>query len=154
MLSESIEMYHERMTRVSSRAIIFLDQKVLLIRRKRDGLEYWVTPGGKVEEGETFEETVKREVQEEIGIDVEVGEKVLEMTNHVYGEDNEQHFFLCEHRSGKIGTGTDQRMSNHDPLDVSEVVLVGAEEVDNLNIVPLEVKNVIADAIRIQSEVS
>ncbi len=131
------------MKRISARAIIVLDQKVLLIHRKRDGAEYWVTPGGKVEEGETFEEAVKREVQEEIGIDIDVGKEALHTTNNVYNQGGEQYFFVCTYRSGHVGTGTDQRMLNLDPSDFSEVVLVGLEDAKLLNIVPVEVKEVI-----------
>lgn len=133
------------MTRVSSRAIIFLEGKILLIHRKRDGKEYWVTPGGGVEEGETLEEAVKREVREEIGIDVEVGREVLRVTNHVYDEDNEQHFFACTYVSGEIGSGTDEKMMNRDPLDASEIVSVASEEILEMNVVPVELKEVIGD---------
>ena len=39
--------------RISSRAIIFKDNKVVLIYRKRDYQEYYVFSGGKVEDDET-----------------------------------------------------------------------------------------------------
>ena len=56
--------------RISSRAIIFKDNKVVLIYRKRDYQEYYVFPGGKVEDGETKEKCVIRECKEELGIDI------------------------------------------------------------------------------------
>lgn|SRR5574344_9517 len=63
--------------RISSRAIILEDGKLLTMFRrktKEDGsvIEYYTIPGGGQEEGETLEETVIREVNEEFGIDVEV----------------------------------------------------------------------------------
>jgi 8-oxo-dGTP diphosphatase len=39
---------------------------------------YWALPGGKVDVGETVEETVVREVKEETGIEVEIVEKIGE----------------------------------------------------------------------------
>ena len=46
--------------------------KILLIRRERgDFVRLWVIPGGKVEECEHIDEAVKREMLEEIGIDME-----------------------------------------------------------------------------------
>jgi ADP-ribose pyrophosphatase YjhB (NUDIX family) len=56
---------------VSIDAVIIHNGKVLLIKR---GVEpnkgYWGTPGGYVEWDESAEETVKREVKEEINLDV------------------------------------------------------------------------------------
>jgi ADP-ribose pyrophosphatase YjhB (NUDIX family) len=45
--------------------------EILLVKHHRDG---WVFPGGQVEEGENVIETVKREVMEEAGVEVDVGE--------------------------------------------------------------------------------
>ena len=60
------------MKRVSARAIIFDgDYFYALFRRKiKDDKvhEYYSIPGGGVEENETLEDTVKREVREEIGL--------------------------------------------------------------------------------------
>ncbi len=140
-------MYDAPMTRISARAIIIMDQHVILIHRMREGAEYWVTPGGKVEEGETLEQAAKREVQEEIGIDVDVGEKIFQLTNHVYSERNEQHFFLCAYRSGDIGSGSDPRMLNSDPSDTSEIVFAERSDVETINIVPPGLKEAILGAM-------
>lgn len=46
--------------------------KILLIKRERgDFIGLWAIPGGKVEECEHIDEAVKREMKEEIGIDME-----------------------------------------------------------------------------------
>lgn len=45
-------------------------KKILLIRRSRDDMEGWEGPGGKVEEGETLEEGIIREIFEETGLNV------------------------------------------------------------------------------------
>lgn len=87
--------------RISSRAIIFKDNKVVLIYRKRDNQEYYVFPGGKVEDDETNEECVIRECKEELGIDI----KPIKYIYEVKGLDFIQHFFLCEWISGVLGTG-------------------------------------------------
>ena len=58
-----------------SSAIIQQDQKVLIARRPPDGLlgGMWEFPGGKVEPGEDLVVGLKREVFEELGVNIQVG---------------------------------------------------------------------------------
>jgi len=42
----------------------------LLIHRLREGNEYWVFPGGGVEEGEDFDTALEREMMEETGLNL------------------------------------------------------------------------------------
>ena len=63
--------------RISSRAIIIEDGKLLTMFRrktKKDGSvkEYYVIPGGGLEENETLEENVIRELKEEFNVDIEI----------------------------------------------------------------------------------
>ena len=55
-------------------AIIEKDDKVLITQRKADDKRSlkWEFPGGKVKDGETPEACLKREIKEELGIDVSV----------------------------------------------------------------------------------
>jgi mutator protein MutT len=68
-------------------ALVFRDGKLLLTQRHADahlgGL--WEFPGGKREPNETFEACLMRELREELGIEVEVGELVESLT-HAYPE--------------------------------------------------------------------
>jgi ADP-ribose pyrophosphatase YjhB (NUDIX family) len=53
-------------------AIVLQDQQVLLVQR--DHPRFWELPGGGMAPGESAEETVVREVQEETGVRVEIVE--------------------------------------------------------------------------------
>ncbi len=60
-------------TAIGCRGVIIHEEKVLLTNdpTKKRG---WVFPGGKMKDGELPEACVKREVKEETGIDVDIGE--------------------------------------------------------------------------------
>jgi mutator protein MutT len=86
-------------------AVITQGEKILITRR-RPGVHlegYWEFPGGKVEDGESFEEALGREVSEELGIAIRIHQKI-EVIEHQYAEASEQtfilHFFLCTIREG------------------------------------------------------
>ena len=68
-------------------ALVFRDGKLLITQRQADahlgGL--WEFPGGKREPDETFEACLRRELREELGIEVVVGE-LLESLTHAYPE--------------------------------------------------------------------
>ncbi|MEV5987101.1 NUDIX domain-containing protein [Streptomyces sp. NPDC052051] len=66
---------HEPALRVSARAVV-VDQegRVLLIRHRDGDREFHVLPGGRVEPGETAAEAACREVREETGLRVSIGE--------------------------------------------------------------------------------
>jgi 8-oxo-dGTP pyrophosphatase MutT (NUDIX family) len=53
---------------VSVKGIVVRDDAVVLVRNRRDE---WELPGGKLELGETPELCVTREIEEELGLDVE-----------------------------------------------------------------------------------
>ncbi len=54
--------------------VVVEDGKILLVRRThKPAKNCWSIPGGRVEQGETLKDAVKREMLEECGVDVEVG---------------------------------------------------------------------------------
>jgi mutator protein MutT len=80
-----------------SSALIFHNGKLLISQRHATahlgGL--WEFPGGKREPGETFEQCLVREIREELGIEISVGE-LFEEISHDYAEKSVRlKFFLC-----------------------------------------------------------
>ena len=60
------------------------DNKILICQRRKDqplGLK-WEFPGGKVEPGEEHRAALRRELQEELGIEAEIGEQLTRFEHH------------------------------------------------------------------------
>ena len=57
--------------------LIVNEEGKILLAKSHKWFDKYTLPGGHVEIGETLQEAVKREVKEEVGLDVEVGEMLL-----------------------------------------------------------------------------
>lgn len=68
-----------------SAGLVFRNGKLLITQRQADThlAGYWEFPGGKREPEETFEQCLVRELREELGIEVVIGD-VLESITHDY----------------------------------------------------------------------
>lgn len=86
-----------------SAAVIHKDGKIYATRRGYGEFKgLWEFPGGKREEGETGEDTIIREIKEELDVDIKV-EKFLTTVEYQYPEfylimDN----YLCSIENGKL----------------------------------------------------
>ncbi|MBD2136065.1 8-oxo-dGTP diphosphatase MutT [Anabaena sp. FACHB-1237] len=104
-------------------AVISNDKNQILIDRRLPqgtmaGL--WEFPGGKIEPGETIEECIEREILEELGIKIKVGEHLITI-DHTY-----EHLrvtlkvYLCDHLMGIPQT-----------IECAEIRWVMVDELDN-----------------------
>jgi 8-oxo-dGTP diphosphatase len=86
-------------------ALIFRDGMVLICQRTRHQTMplKWEFPGGKIEAGEQPREALRRELEEELGIDAGIGEEVLRM-RHDYpnGATVELRFFAVREYQGQV----------------------------------------------------
>ena len=101
--------------------VLIQDDKVALIERHRGGLDYFVFPGGGVDEGESPEQAAIREAMEELGVKVAIKQKVAEIQ---LASGSRQVYFLVEQTGGKFGTGAGEEFSDADPDDPDEGVYI------------------------------
>jgi 8-oxo-dGTP diphosphatase len=107
--------------RVRAGIVLIKNNKVALIERHRAGLDYFVFPGGGVDEGETPEQAAIRETLEELGIEVVIKQKVAEIQ---LGYKSRQVYFLVEQVGGQFGTGTGEEFTDADPNDPQEGIYI------------------------------
>jgi A/G-specific adenine glycosylase len=85
-------------------AVIGRREEILITRRPPHGLlgGLWEFPGGKREPGETLEACLRREIREELGIAITVGER-LATVKHAYTHFRiTLHAFACRSQGGRI----------------------------------------------------
>ena len=77
--------------------LVFREGKLLITQRPVGGhlAGLWEFPGGKREPGELFEDCLRRELMEELGIEVEVGELVESITHDYPEKTVHLRFFRC-----------------------------------------------------------
>lgn len=93
-------------------AVIEADGRYLLTRREKGHLEgLWEFPGGKLRSGETLPECLQRELREELGIEVAVGEKIETVTWSYPDRTVVLHFFRCRLAGGRIAPQEGQAMA-------------------------------------------
>jgi len=79
-------------------AVIKKNNKYFIAQRNRHKhfAFHWEFPGGKVDNDESFEQALKREIYEELSINIKIKKKI---TSEKYKDDKidvEVHYFLCE----------------------------------------------------------
>ena len=134
----------------SVRGIVNYNDKIVLIHRiktKDDGTvrDYYVTPGGKIEENESHEEALSREIKEELGIEIEIKDLCLELDDRDYN-DSFQYFYNCNYKAGELGTGDGPEFTDKENYKgVFEIVLVDKKEIPKLNLVPEKIKEILVN---------
>ena len=120
--------------RVSARGIIIEDKEVYLMFRRRildDGSikEYYVIPGGGINDNESLEDCLKRELKEELSIDI----KINSYLGYDESKDTIAHFYSCSIINGIPSLGGEEleRCSKSNYYEVRKVKI---EDLDNIDI--------------------
>jgi 8-oxo-dGTP pyrophosphatase MutT (NUDIX family) len=109
------------------------DDKYLLVYDPK--FRFWRVPGGKVEEGEREEETLRRELFEELDLEIRVQRYLGQGVDHVriYGfprktiTDRRIKYYECSIESGEIDIKEAKEVSEYKWLSLSDI-----KKIDNL----------------------
>jgi mutator protein MutT len=89
---------------VVAAAIIYREGKILITKRRLEAHQggLWEFPGGKQEESETLEQCLKRELKEEIDIEVRNVQPFCVLRHRYPEKEVELHFFTCSIHVGNL----------------------------------------------------
>ena len=93
---------------------IFVKDRCILLMRRAPGQSAaggWEYPGGKIEPGESGEQCLRRELNEELCIDAEIGEKMAESTFETGSKPIHLHAYRVNRYEGKI------QLTVHDQME-------------------------------------
>jgi len=124
-------------------AIIVRDGNVLLMRRVKDGEEYFVFPGGLVEEGETPQEAAVREIHEEFNLEVRHPQALFEMESM----GKQGYYYLCTDVVGEPVLGGEELRIMNDRNQYYPVWKPVADIQSISNLYPDEVREKVAEML-------
>lgn len=130
--------------------IVIHNENILLIERKKPNQHYWVFPGGGVEEGESIEEAVVREIVEETSIKVTIEKKLY---THFYDQAHKnrgnQHFYLCRYESGEPLLGeSGEKKAMESGLEYYKPLWYPTSDLEKLLLYPLEIRDWLMEDLR------
>jgi 8-oxo-dGTP diphosphatase len=87
-------------------AVILKDEKILCVQRNENKFDYiskkWEFPGGKVEEGEHIEQTIIREIEEELELKIRIKDFLIQVDHQYPNFRIIMDTFICEIESGEL----------------------------------------------------
>ncbi len=129
-------------------AVVIRDGKILLVKRANEpNRGKWSVPGGLVRTGETLEDALKREIREELGVDVQVKD-IACVTDEIFYDESrkvEYHYIVIDFYADI--TGEPRPMS--DAADVAWFDLNSIKEIDAVDFIFRLVQNILQKSGRI-----
>jgi 8-oxo-dGTP diphosphatase len=125
--------------------IIIKNGKILLMHRQKPGRDYCVIPGGDIEENETPEVAVLREIKEETNLVAEIDFLFFEFKSDVFKR--HEKFFMMKNISGKEKIG-EPEISWQNENNQYDLEWVEIAKISETNLLPKEIKEKLIETFR------
>ena len=130
--------------RISCRAIIINNGKMVSMYREKGDRVYYTFPGGGKNEDESLEGCVVREVIEEFGMTVEP----IKLVYTYEDEKSIQYFYLCKWISGEFGSGVGEEFQPDRNNGVYIPMMLDLNKLSELPLMPLNVRNTLIEDLK------
>ncbi len=125
--------------KVRPSGVLIESGRLLLVRQSVTPRRRWSLPGGKLEYGETIEHCLVRELKEETGLDIKVGD-LLYVTDRILGGDHVVHMTFLVNNAGEgplplEWTHLDEHVSAS-AAPLREIRMVPSEELESYGFGP------------------
>ena len=155
-------MDRKKLVKLRVNAVCYEDEQVLMVKHKSlrgsdDFAEsYWILPGGVLEQGETLEEGVQRELLEETGYKADV-KKMIFVKEFLYpfppAQDKGSFYhsvtlgYYCEITGGELQTGYDPELPKDQQM-ILETRWLPLADLDKFEIYPPDLARLLKDGER------
>jgi ADP-ribose pyrophosphatase YjhB (NUDIX family) len=123
-------------------AVIIKNKSLLLIHRQKPEKDYYVLPGGSIEDGETTEQACIREVREETGLEVLRLELLVTQENM----GNKEYYYLAYTKPGEevLGSPEFERITANNRYILE---WVSSDRLSNINMLPETARKICFEAL-------
>ncbi|MDA3901236.1 MAG: NUDIX domain-containing protein [Spirochaetes bacterium] len=118
-----MSLLNKKNIRIRVAGLLIENGSLLMVCHKKNNRSYWLLPGGGVEYGETLQEALAREFEEELGIIVEPKDLLFSIDS--IAPSGKRHIvnlvFSCSYLSGTYRLGSDKRLFDFKFLSLAEL---------------------------------
>ncbi len=129
------------------RAIVVKDGKLLLMKRDKFGQKFYSLVGGGIDDGETPEQALHREVLEESSVVIADLKPVITLEDPNFGT---QYVYLCKFVTGQpaLAADTEEAEQTDQGQNTYQPLWLPVEELPTVNLLPAELKTAIGNCLK------
>lgn len=129
---------------IRAAGVIIHNNKVLV--HKNVNKDHYAIPGGRIEIGENSEQTLKREIQEELGKEIEINNYMATIENFFEMDGKKYHelYFLCRAEfKNEEDKKIDYTMHNIEGKEYLQYEWIDLKRINEYNVLPSCIKNIL-----------